>query len=256
MIGPIEETPTKDFTPVKTRRVFEVVADQIHAQMQSGALRVGDRLPNERDLAAHFQISRHAVREALRNLESRGVVRLKTGSKGGAFVTDAQHDAVASVVRGMFQVGDISLTQLTEARLWIEAVVVREACLRADAAALAHMEENVAHAATLTRAGKMAEKTQVNIEFHILLAKATGNPVLVMMMKALMDVLQAFVIQIGSVMAMDVIRSRMRLLQHMKVRDADAAVKEMERHLKRLHRHYIESALARSLGKDGEQVPK
>lgn len=253
MIGPISQP--SDFSPVKTQRVFEIVADQIHAQMQSGALRVGDRLPNERDLAAHFQISRHAVREALRNLESRGVVRLKKGAKGGAFLTDAQHDAVASVMRGMFQVGGISLTQLTEARLWIEAVVVREASLRADAVALAHMEENVARAAALTQAGRMAEKTQVNIEFHILLAEATGNPVLVMMMKALMDVLRTFVIQIGSVMAMDVIQSRQRLLQHMKMRDADAAVKEMEQHLKRLHRHYIESAMTRSLEQNGESVP-
>src|SRR3546814_4464478 len=90
-------------------------------------------------------------------------------------------------MRDMFQVGGISLTQLTEARLWIEAVVVREASLRADAVALTYMEENVARAATLTQAGCMAEKTQVNIEFHILLAEATGNPVLVMVMKALMD---------------------------------------------------------------------
>src|SRR3546814_19190035 len=100
----------------------------------------------------------------------------------------------------------------------------------------------------------MAENTQVNIEFHILLAEATGNPVLVMVMKALMDVLRTFVIQIGSVMAMDVVQSRQRLLQHMKARDADAAVREMEEHLKRLHLHYIESATTRSLEQDGEDV--
>ena len=229
---------------VSQRRACSVIA------ADRTSVRYRPRRPDDADLRARLRDL-----AAQRNLESRGVVRLKKGAKGGAFLTNAQHDAIASVMRDMFQVGGISLTQLTEARLWIEAVVVREASLRADAVALTYMEENVARAATLTQAGCMAEKTQVNIEFHILLAEATGNPVLVMVMKALMDVLRTFVIQIGSVMAMDVVQSRQRLLQHMKARDADAAVREMEEHLKRLHLHYIESATTRSLEQDGEAVP-
>lgn len=59
---------------VRTRRTFEAVSEQIRAQVRAGALRVGDRLPNERELAKTFEISRHAVRESLRELESMGMV--------------------------------------------------------------------------------------------------------------------------------------------------------------------------------------
>ena len=227
---------------VRTRRTFEAVSEQIRAQVRAGALRVGDRLPNERELAKTFEISRHAVRESLRELESMGMVTLKKGATGGAFISDGRPDAVSDVMRGMFYVGGISLEQLTEARLWIESVVVRVATQRADEAAYAALEENVRLAEAETLAGRLNVKTQHNIEFHNLLAATTGNPVLIMTMKAMMNILREFVGQVGSVMGLDVIQSRRRLLRHMRAGDADKAVAEMEKHLKVLHAHYREVA--------------
>ena len=227
---------------VRTRRTFEAVSEQIRAQVRAGALRVGDRLPNERELAKTFEISRHAVRESLRELESMGMVTLKKGATGGAFISDGRPDAVSDVMRGMFYVGGISLEQLTEARLWIESVVVRVATARADAAAYALLEENVRLAEAETLAGRLNVKTQHNIEFHNLLAATTGNPVLIMTMNAMMGILREFVGQVGSVMGLDVIQSRRRLLRHMHAGDADRAVAEMEKHLKVLHDHYREVA--------------
>lgn len=227
---------------IRTQRTFEAVSERIRAQVRSGALRVGDRLPNERELARSFEISRHAVRESLRELESMGMVTLRKGATGGAFIAEGRPDAVSDVMRGMFYVGGISLEQLTEARLWIESVVVRVATGRADEAAFALLEDNVRQAEAETRAGRMASKTQLNIEFHNLLAATTGNPVLTMTMNAMMNILREFVGQVGSVMGMDVIRSRRRLLKHMRAGDAERAVAEMEKHLKILHAHYREVA--------------
>ncbi len=227
---------------VKTQRNFEAVSEQIRAQVRAGLLRVGDRLPNERELAKTFAISRHAVRESLRELESMGMVILKKGATGGAFISEGRPDAVSDVMRGMFYVGGISLEQLTEARLWIESVVVRVATERADAAAFAMLEENVRLAEQDTLAGRLPVKTQLNIEFHNLLARTTGNPVLTMTMAAMMNILREFVGQVGSVMGLDVIDSRRRLLKHMRARDTDRAVAEMETHLKILHGHYREVA--------------
>lgn len=227
---------------IKTQRTFEAVSERIRAQVRAGALRVGDRLPNERELARTFAVSRHAVRESLRELESMGMVTLRKGATGGAFIAEGRPDAVSDVMRGMFYVGGISLEQLTEARLWIESVVVRVATGRADAAAFAALEENVRLAEEYTLAGRMPVKTQLNIEFHNLLAATTGNPVLIMTMNAMMNILREFVGQVGSVMGMDVIHSRRRLLRHMHAGDADKAVAEMEKHLKVLHAHYREVA--------------
>lgn len=232
-----------EISAVRTQRTFEAVSEQIRAQVRSGELRVGDRLPNERDLAKSMEVSRHALREALRSLESMGLVELRKGATGGAFIAaGGQPQAMANAMRGLYYSGGISLEQLTQARLWIEAIVVREATLRADEAAFREMKANVDRAERETLAGHLVVKTNLNIDFHNLLGAATGNPVMALLMGALMDILREFVGEVGSVMGMDVIHSRRRLLRHMKAQDVGKAVAEMERHLQVLHRHYLAAA--------------
>jgi len=231
--------------PIKLPRTFELVSEHILDRLGSGELRLGDRLPNERELAKSLQVSRHAVREALRSLESRGLLQLRKGAAGGAFISSCGSDVAADVMRGMLMVGGISLEQLTEARRGIEALVVRRACERADAAAIETLEENVRQAEAETKAGHRAKKTQLNIEFHALLAQATQNPVLELVMKAILGVLAQFASTVGSVMDLDVIASRRRLLRYMKAGNLESAVAEMDRHLCALHRFYLD-AVARS----------
>lgn len=229
-------------TLVRTQRTFEAISAQIRDRIKTGVLRTGDRLPNERDLASTLGVSRHAVREALRALESVGLVELRKGASGGAFISRGRPEAITDAVRDMFHVGGISLEQLTETRLLLESAIVRLACGRADPRAFDALEDNVRRAEAETKAGNLAAKTAINIEFHTVLAAATGNPLLAMLTGALMNVLREFVGHVGSVMGADVIHSRRRLLKHMRARNADAAVAEMTRHLKVLDRHYREAA--------------
>jgi DNA-binding FadR family transcriptional regulator len=229
-------------TLVRTQRTFEAISDQIRDQIRTGALRTGDRLPNERELANTLGVSRHAVREALRALESVGLVELRKGASGGAFISRGRPDVITDAMRDMFHVGGISLEQLTETRLLLESAIVRLACERADPRAFDALEDNVRRAEAETQAGNLAAKTALNIEFHTLLAAATGNPLLAMLTGAVMNVLREFVGHVGSVMGADVIRSRRRLLKHMRAGNADAAVAEMTRHLKVLDRHYRDAA--------------
>ena len=119
------------FGPVKTRRVFEEICDQIRREVAAGTLRPGDKLPAERELALQFGASRTAVREALRSLEIAGVVGLQKGVKGGAFILDGNPTAVTQSIHDMLALGRISLDNLTEARMLTEQVVIRLACERA-----------------------------------------------------------------------------------------------------------------------------
>ena len=83
--------------------------------------------------------------------------------------------------------------------------------------------------------GDLDTKASLNISFHTLLAEATGNPVLILMMRLLMDLLRQVHRPITSEDTADVILSRRRLLRHLRKRDAQGAGKEMSDHLKHLH---------------------
>jgi GntR family transcriptional regulator, transcriptional repressor for pyruvate dehydrogenase complex len=230
-----------NFEPVKGRRIFEEVSRQIEDQIQSGKLKAGTKLPNERELSATFEVSRHAVREALRSLESIGHLEFRKGAKGGAFVAKDNPQPFTKIMRGMVQIGGVSLEQLTEARLTIESAVITTVCKREDVD-LRQLEANVEAAEKQTAAGKMQEKTALNVEFHLLLADLTENPILKMTMRALMNILLDVIQEVGSVMGIDVIKSRRRFLKHLRNRDSAGAVREMERHLNVLHEHYVLAA--------------
>lgn len=74
--GPDSRRPhgNDKWRPVSRSRAYELVVERVEEQILTGALRVGDRLPAERDLAARLGVSRAAVREAIRTLEAQGVV--------------------------------------------------------------------------------------------------------------------------------------------------------------------------------------
>jgi GntR family transcriptional repressor for pyruvate dehydrogenase complex len=231
-----------EFESIKTTRVFEEISRQIGGQIYSGELKPGEKLPNERELAATFAVSRHAVREALRSLESIGQLELRKGATGGAFVASGNPQPFTKIMRGMFEVGGITLEQLTEARLAIESVVISVACDKTDKSAFTALELNIDAAERETLAGNSAAKTRLNVEFHILLAELTGNPVLVMLMKSMMTILLDFINQVGSVMGVDVIKSRRRFLKHLRARNSTKAIEEMQMHLRVLHLHYLKAS--------------
>src|SRR5882757_7923299 len=113
--------PVMNFLAVKTTRLFEEISRQIGEQIQSGVLAAGEKLPNERELASTFAVSRHVVREALRSLESIGQLELKKGAAGGAFIAKGNPQPFTRIMRGMVEVGGITLAELTEARLAVES---------------------------------------------------------------------------------------------------------------------------------------
>jgi DNA-binding transcriptional regulator YhcF (GntR family) len=121
------------FVPIKHRRLSDQVSEQIQGRIVSGELRSGDKLPPERELAESFGVSRGAVREALRNLERTGLVSLQAGSRGGAFIGEGDPSLIGDSFRNLYQLGSVSIDDLTEARLWLASTVVRIACARARA---------------------------------------------------------------------------------------------------------------------------
>jgi DNA-binding FadR family transcriptional regulator len=232
-----------EFRPIKTSRAFEEIAEQIRTELVGRRLRPGDRLPAERALAEQFGVSRNTLREALRSLENSGLLRLQKGATGGAFVRESTGDAIITGLRDMFHLGAIQPEHLTEARVLIESIAVRAACERATAEDIETLNANIA-AAERAASEKINfyDQAAIHLDFHRIIARATKNPVMVIVMEALIDVMQHFLRTIGQQRNPWVLPSRRRFMKHFEVGEVEAAVAEMEEHLERLNRYYLSLA--------------
>ena len=211
--------------------------------ISEGKLKPGDKLPAERELAQMFGVSRNTMREALRALELSGLIELKLGATGGAFVLPGSSNAVVNGMRDLYFLGAITPEHLTDARISVSAAVIRMACDRLTEEDLAALEANVEAAARAHKAGNFEDRTRHHQAFHVLLAKATRNPILIATTEGIMEITRQFVKAIGPPQEQTyTLPSRKRLLVCLRERDAEGAVNEMTVALRKLHKGYMVKA--------------
>lgn len=232
-------TPTFSFAAVTTTRAGDEIARMIRELVASGQIKPGDRLPSERELAQRLHVSRNTLREALRALEHAGMIEMRKGATGGAFVLPGDSAAIVTGLKDLYHLGAITPEQLTDARIWISEAVVRVACQRADEEDFAALAANIAAATEAQRAGDFETRQRLNREFHVLLARATRNPIMIGLMEALMEVMGEFIKRIGPSDNPFVLPSRRRLLQHLRQREENKAVAEIVTSLTRLQDKYL-----------------
>ena len=171
------------FRPInKPRRAFEEIAATIKASILSGIWKPGDRLPAETELSHQFGVSRNTIREALRTLELSGLIAIRTGVAGGPVVKDTILSCIGDLYLDAFQMEKITVEEFTAARQAIEKVILNEAIDKANEEDIIKLKHNIAKAKALVAKKQMA--TDVNFEFHSLLAAASKNRVFVIMEKA------------------------------------------------------------------------
>lgn len=221
------------FQEIKTRRVFEEICEQIRIRLGSGALRPGDKLPAERDLAVEFKVSRPAVREALRTLEISGVVSLHKGVKGGAFIREGNPAMLTQSLQDLMFLGSVSLRSLAEARELINGVVIKLACERATEEDFKVIEENIDF---IESSDDIVHRADAGVMFFRIIARATRNEVLVMLVDSLSDIIRVVVDRTGRVARPELVAVRRRILEAMRARDADVATKGMNEYLGVVHK--------------------
>lgn len=231
-----------DFSAIAPTRAVDEISAQVREMIAGGRLKPGDRLPSERDLSARLGVSRNTLREALRALEHAGIVEMRKGATGGAFVRFGSSGVIVSGMRDLYHLGAITPEQLTEARVWLSEVVVRVACERATDDDFAALEANIN---AVAKASEFDERARHNRQFHVLLAQATRNPILVITMEGIVEVFAHFIAQIGPSDNSFILPSRRRFLKHLRARDAAAAVAEMTKALTRLQTKYMDQWDAR-----------
>jgi DNA-binding FadR family transcriptional regulator len=245
--------PRRAFQRVKTPRVFEGVSEQIKHKLKSGELKAGDRLPAERDLAMEFGVGRPAVREALRTLEISGIVETRKGTKGGAFVCEGSPEMLTRSLQDLAMLGHISPDSLAEVRVIISGAVVRLACERGEAEDFDAIETNIEDIQRWAEAGDLTRRAEAAVEFFRLLAKATRNDVLVVLMDSLGAILRHFAIERQPAKYRpELIPVRWNMLKHLRARATAKAVAEMNHYLEIVH----SDALSRMSARPDPEAPK
>lgn len=176
------------YTPVQAPKVFERVALQIEQRILAGELHSGDRLPTERELAEQFQVSRTAVREALKMLAQKGLVDMRPGR--GTIVIDGAHEALQHslglVMR--LKLGEVGGSEsLVEVREILEVEIAALAAERASEREIAMLQEAVqVMDANLDDADTFIAADN---RFHEALAQATQNALILTLVKSIVHLL-------------------------------------------------------------------
>lgn len=161
------------FTPVSTGRLSgEIVAQIMHA-IRQGRLAPGDQLPPERDLTKQLGVSRVSVRDALRTLEAHGLIRVRVGARGGAFVTAPAPKLVGEGLTNMLMLASVTPADVTEARIVFELAMLDLACERATDEDIVELEEICDRADASLATGSY--DVALSAEFHTRLARCTHN---------------------------------------------------------------------------------
>jgi GntR family transcriptional repressor for pyruvate dehydrogenase complex len=170
------------FSRVSDRRISELIVDQVRLLIRQQNLMPGDRLPSERELCERFGVSRVTVREALRVLEAGGLVAIKVGARGGAFVTTPSSLKVGEGIADLLTLSPVTAAEVTEARMIFELGIVPLVCERADETDVADLLEICAQ----QRAG-LAEgpyDMDLSAQFHARLARSTHNAAVEMLVQS------------------------------------------------------------------------
>ena len=220
------------FRPVRLTRASDEVVRQIKARIFGSRLPPGAQLPSEKELARQFGLSRITIRDALRVLESEGLIDIKVGARGGAFVSRPSARRVSESLTTLLRLRQITIQELTEARLAVEPSVASLAAQRATAEDIAAMEQAVAGA----RAGRAAGDPRFmphSVAFHLALAEAARNQVLLSTVASFRDPFHEALETLlpADDMARRAITDHHRILAAIKARDGGRAQRLMHEHL-------------------------
>ncbi len=220
------------FTAVRKTRVFEGVAQQIQRFIVDGAMKPGDRLPSERELAERFAVSRTSVRDAIRTLEFVGLVVPRQGD--GTMIADVSPEAVVMPLANVLLRKRELIAELLDVRKMIEPALAARAAVHASPEEIARLEEILRRQRQKMLRGEPT--VEEDNEFHYAIALAARNTVVRRVIDVLMQLLhetRARSLQTQGRPQRSFAGHR-RILAAIKRRDPDAAERAVRRHVEEI----------------------
>jgi GntR family transcriptional repressor for pyruvate dehydrogenase complex len=220
------------FTAVRRTRVYEGVVRQIQRLIADGALRPGDMLPPERELAERFGVSRSSLRDAIRSLELAGLLVPKQGE--GTLVADVSPDALIAPIASVLVRKRELISELLDVRKMLEPALAARAARNATPEDVARLEEILKRQREKALRGE--SWVEEDSEFHYAIARAARNSVVLKVLDVLMDLLRetrARTLQVDGRLQRSLAGHR-RVLEAIRRRDAAAAERAVKQHIEEI----------------------
>ena len=224
-------------TPIVRESVAEMVARRILDMVSARALRPGDQLPPERELAETLGVSRPSVREAIRGLAILGVVKSRQG--GGAYITNLDAEALLGPLQFFLSLEDVNIRELYDARSLIESDVARRAAVNMSEGQLDALEAILA-----AQCGTLADAQAFRVSdfaFHEAIWEGCGNAFLRRIGESLNVLGLEFRKRASETKGVleQSLADHQRLVAALRARDADAAARAAESHMQNVYQSTI-----------------
>jgi GntR family transcriptional regulator, transcriptional repressor for pyruvate dehydrogenase complex len=204
------------YEPIERRKVYELISERLLAEITERRLVPGDTLPPERELTRVYRAGRSSVREALRMLESRGLIQ-PVGN--GSFVVSGYGNPLNSSLRLLLSLEQATMLDIFELRRILESEAAGLAAERRTEVELARMDAGIEDMADGLAGAGSERYIDGDLRFHLAIAEATRNGLIVHSMHALREVIRRALMSIFLIPESP-IRS---LEQHREIRAAIAA---------------------------------
>ncbi|RPJ14862.1 MAG: FadR family transcriptional regulator [Deltaproteobacteria bacterium] len=239
------------FTPARPHnKTTDIIIERIRTAILEGKLRPGDRLPSEKELGEKFAVSRQTMRESLRALEHLGLITLRKGAGGGAFIVEVEREVAVQNLANYLYFKDLSITNLSELRRILEPYAARCAAAQISSTDLQRLE-------TINRETRLGIEqqdseavTRSEIEFHRLIATQTTNPILILVLDFVETLLEDFkkILEPDYPFMTTVLLSHEKIYWAISLGDGETAAAEMLDHVIDVE-HYLAALQQNKAGK-------
>jgi GntR family transcriptional regulator, transcriptional repressor for pyruvate dehydrogenase complex len=226
------------FECAKTRNVSQNIVNQIRKAIFNGVLKPGDKLPPDKELMDNFGVSKGSLREALRSLQVLGLLEIRKGALGGAFVTEVDTEKAKEVFNNFFVFRDLSLENLFDVRLILEAHIAEKAASMITTDDLQRLEQNLQETRDALRNDQPLNYRSKEVSFHIIIANATRNPLLIFLLDYVETLLldAKKILNTGRDFSMKVLKAHESIYKALAARDASGAKKAIVQDIKEVQK--------------------
>ncbi len=211
--------------------ITDQAVQQIKNEILSGAYKIGDRIPTEKDLCQQLGVGRSTVREALRMLKALGFIEVRQGK--GAFIIKTSEDSDEKI-RDWFSKNKIELIDFIQVRMSLEPLAVRLFIERASEEQINNIDKILVLFENATDSGNALDLALLDEAFHTAIAEASGNNLLIMLNRTIVEFFREYRVRSFAVKKniKNALEPHRKIMQAIRARNPDAAAQAMVDHLK------------------------